>query len=53
MNESLPEPAIAIVRGSIKEQDSIVRDYADAKHFDIRCVFEDFSTSVVKGATTR
>ena len=48
--ESLLDPAIAIVRGSPKEQSSnipvqerIARDYATMKRFDVRCVFEDQS----------
>ncbi len=46
------EPAIAIVRDSTKEQvntmstqERIVRDYADVKRFDVRCVFEDSGKS--------
>ena len=49
------EPAIAIVRGSIMQQvnnmpaqERSVRDYADRKHFDVRCVFEDPCKSAEK-----
>ena len=55
MNETSPELAIAILRGSTKEHvsnllplESIVRNYADAKHFNIRYVFEDLCPSVEK-----